>query len=136
MGWQNEIAEYLSTELFLPAVGQGAVAVEIRAEDMEIANLASVINEELTWLSVSAERAFLRALGGGCRAPIAALSTVVDHTLLLEGMVARIDGTKVLRAQEEGSPAHPEEVGILLGEKILRMGGRQIIEESQGEGSG
>ena len=129
MGWAEKITEYLPIELFLPSVGQGALAVEIRALDQELSDLLSVVNDEPTWQSVQAERAFLSALGGGCRAPIAALGAVTGNSLHLEGMVASSDGSRTLRAAEYGSPAEPEKIGKLLAEKLLSLGAQELIVE-------
>ncbi len=129
MGWEHRITEYLPVELFLPSAGQGALAVEIRALDQELSTLLSVVNDEPTWQSVQAERAFLSALGGGCRAPIAALGTVTDNSLHLEGMVASTDGSRTLRAAEDGSPAEPEKIGKLLAERLLSLGAQELIAE-------
>ena len=134
MGWGDRITEYLPIELFLPSVGQGALAVEIRAFDQELSGLLSVVNDEPTWQSVQAERAFLSALGGGCRAPIAALGTVADNSLHLEGMVASSDGSRTLRAAEDGAPADPEKIGKLLAEKLLSLGARELITRKADEG--
>ncbi len=134
MGWGDRITEYLPIELFLPSVGQGALAVEIGALDQELSGLLSVVNDEPTWQSVQAERAFLSALGGGCRAPIAALGTVADNSLHLEGMVASSDGSRTLRAAEDGAPADPEKIGKLLAEKLLSLGAREFIARKADEG--
>jgi len=129
MGWEHRITEYLPIEFFLPAVGQGALAVEIRASDQELAALLSVANDEPTLQSVQAERAFLSAVGGGCRAPIAALGAVTDNSLHLKGMVASSDGSRTLRAAQDGSPAEPEKIGKLLAEKLLALGAQDLIAE-------
>ena len=92
LGWENRISEYLPLEPFLPAVGQGALVIEARLGDEELAELVSSINHLPTWHGTTAERAFLSALGGGCRAPIAALGTVNDAVLKLEGLVADVSG--------------------------------------------
>ncbi len=127
LAWQDRITEYLPLESFLPAIGQGALAIEIRAGDVEMARLVSPLNHEPTWQSVLAERAFLRYLGGGCRAPIAALGEVAGDVLELQGMVASVDGSRILRTREEGSAATPEQVGKLLAERMLEMGASQFI---------
>lgn len=129
LGWEDKISEYLPLEHFLPAVGQGALAIETRLGDEEIAGLVSPINHLPTWQSVTAERAFLNALGGGCRAPIAAQGTVTGTTLKLEGMVADVSGKKILRASEEGSAMPPEELGVQLAQKMLAMGASELISE-------
>jgi len=122
LGWEDRISEYLPTEPFLPAVGQGVLVIEARLDDEEAAELVSPINDLPTWQSITAERTFLSALGGGCRTPIAALGTVNDNTLKLEGMVADVSGQKVLYASEEGSAMSPQEIGAQLAQKMLSMG--------------
>ena len=129
LGWEDRITEYLPLEHFLPAVGQGALVTEARLDDEEVAKICSPVNHLLTWQCVMAERAFLSALGGGCRAPIAALGTVDNTTLHLEGMVADASGQKIWRASEEGKAMSPEEVGMRLAQKILRMGASEFITE-------
>ncbi len=131
LGWEDKITEYLPLEHFVPAVGQGALVIEMRLDDEEVAALVSPVNHLPTWQSVMAERAFLSALGGGCRAPIAALGTVNGATLKLEGMVADVSGKKMLRATEEGSSMSPEQVGVQLAQKMLRMGASEFITEAR-----
>ena len=127
LGWEEKIAEYLPIEDCLPAAGQGALAVEVRAEDAEMSELAAACNHGPTQQSVAAERAFLQGVGGGCRAPIAALGVVAEGSLRLEGMVASADGGKMLRASQEGSPAAAEQVGRTLAHKLLEMGARELM---------
>jgi hydroxymethylbilane synthase len=127
LGWEDRIKEYLPVEHFTPAVGQGTLGIEIRSEDQEIATLVSKINDEPTWQAVTAERTFLQALGGGCRAPIAALGIVSANTLKLNGMVASVDGVHILRATEDGSASTPEQVGKRLAQKIAEMGALAFI---------
>ncbi len=127
LGWKDRIKEYLPVEHFTPAVGQGTLGIEIRSEDKEIATLISKINDEPTWQAVTAERTFLQALGGGCRAPIAALGIVSANTLKLTGMVASIDGIHILRATEEGSASTPEQLGNRLAKKMSEMGALALI---------
>lgn len=129
MGWEDRITEYLPLERFLPPAGQGALVVEARLDDRDIAELVLPINHLPTWQSVTAERAFLRTLGGGCRAPIAALGTVKGNTLKLKGMVASPAGSGILNASEEGSAGSPEEVGMKLAKKMLSMGASKFIAE-------
>jgi hydroxymethylbilane synthase len=130
LGWEKRITEYLPRD-FLPAVGQGALAVEARLGDVDIARLVLPINHLPTWQCVTAERALLRALGGGCRAPVAALGTVNGNTLKLEGMVASVSGRKVLRASEEGSAISAEEIGVRLAQRMLAKGAVEIIAEAR-----
>ncbi len=127
LGWADRITEYLPLEYFLPPAGQGALGIEIRANDEEIGELVSRLNHQPTWQSVVAERTFLSALGGGCRAPIATLGTINGNTLNLMGMVSDASGKKILRASEEGSAATPEQLGIRLACKMLKMGASKFI---------
>ncbi len=127
MGWEEQITEYLSMDICLPAVAQGALAIEAREGDEEIKRLVSVLNHEPTRQATTAEQAFLRCLGGGCRTPIAAFGQINSGTLELEGMVSTPDGGKLLRAGVKGSAELPEEVGSLLGEKLVARGGREIL---------
>ena len=129
LGWQDKTTEYLPIEHFTPAVGQGTLGIEIRSEDKEMASLVSAINHEPTWQSVTAERTFLRALGGGCRVPIAALGIVSDGVLKLSGMVASVDGVHILRATEEGSASASEQIGRHLAQKMVDIGALDCISE-------
>ncbi|MFC1955236.1 hydroxymethylbilane synthase [Chloroflexota bacterium] len=129
LGWEHKITEYLSTEYFLPAVGQGALAIESRAADTELAGILAPLNHEPTWQSVTAERAFLLALGGGCRAPIAALGMVNGTTLQLEGMVADNKKNRILRSSDTGSTSEPENLGLQLAKKLFGMGAEELLAE-------
>jgi len=127
LGYEGRVSEYLPLEHFLPAVGQGVLAIEGRVTDKEIKRLIDPINHLPAWQSITAERAFLFALGGGCRAPIAALGTVNGTTLELKGMVADAGGRQILYDREEGSTAVPEEVGKRLAQKMLKQGASEFI---------
>ncbi len=128
LGWQDRISEYLPLEHFLPAVGQGALAVETRLDE-DITEFILPINHLPSWRCTNAERAFLSTLGGGCRTPIAALGTVNGDTLKFRGMVADTEGKKILYASEEGDIMSPEEVGVRLAQKLLGMGASDFITE-------
>jgi hydroxymethylbilane synthase len=132
MELKDKITEYLSFEYFLPSVGQGALVIEGREADKDITKIVSSLNHLPTWQSITAERSFLLTLGGGCRAPIAALGTVHGSTLKLEGMIASMDGQKVLRDSEEGSAQFPEEVGVKLARRMLGAGASEFIDEVKG----
>ena len=129
LGWEDKITEYLPTEYFLPAVGQGALVIEARAADTELAGMLAPLNHEPAWQSVTAERAFLLALGGGCRAPIAALGTVNGTTLQLEGMVADNKKNRILRSSATGSTSEPENLGLQLAENLFGMGAKELLAE-------
>jgi len=129
MGMKDRIAEYLSTDYFLPAVGQGALAVEIRTSDSEMDDLVGRINDEDTWRCIQAERAFLSALGGGCQVPIAALGVTSGNTLRLEGLVAGVKTNRILRAETTGSSATPDGIGQSLADILFAEGAQELISE-------
>jgi len=131
LGIEDRVTEYLTTDHFLPAPGQGAVAIETRRGDSRVSGIVSRLNDLPAWQCVSAERAFLLALGGGCRAPIAALGTVSENNLILEGMVADVSSRQVLRSSEEGSNTTPEALGVKLAQKLLGMGADKFIIEAE-----
>ncbi len=131
LGWQDKITQYLPLESFLPAAGQGALVVEARLDDKEIVDLISPINHLPTWQCVTAERTFLRELGGGCRAPIATLGTIDGTKLRLEGMVASPTGKNVLRDSIDGDITSSEELGMKLARKMLEMGASEFIAEAR-----
>ncbi|MEW6034933.1 MAG: hydroxymethylbilane synthase [Chloroflexota bacterium] len=125
LGWSDRITEYLPTSHFLPAVGQGAIVIEMRSSDREIEGLTSGVNHVATWHGVTAERAFLHAMGGGCRAPIAALGTATGEEVHLEGMVASADGALIYRDTVSGPVERAQELGENLARRILGRGGER-----------
>ena len=130
MGWRDKATEYLPIEIFMPAACQGALGVEVRAGDGAAATVA-LVNDEASWQTTAAERAFLRTLGGGCRSAIAAIARVEDNdTLHIEGMVAGTLSRKVIRAKLSGLSQMPEQLGERLAQKMLDMGAGKLIEEA------
>lgn len=123
------LGEPIPYHICLPAVGQGAIGVEIRAGDRRVAELVAAINHPPTATAVRAERAYLRALEGGCQVPIAALATVEDTALVLQGMVASLDGREMLRDIASGSTRDPEAAGRELARKLLARGAGEILQE-------
>lgn len=126
LGLEKEIAQYLSTELCLPAPGQGALAVEARAGDGETMGLLAAIDGVNVRAATEAERSFLEGLGGGCRVPVGALGRVVGGLLELEGVVASEDGTAMLRARATGTPDAARDVGLELARRLLAMGAGEL----------
>ncbi len=118
LGRASEITEYLSLEQFLPDPGQGALAIEVRANDSVLAPLVAPIDHAPTRAAVTAERAFLRALGGGCRTPIGAYAETRDEELHLRGLIAAEDGSRVTRGEIRGDAARAEELGIELAARL------------------
>lgn len=127
MGWGNKITEYLPADVFLPAVGQGALALEVRESDAEMVELVSAVNDVEAERAVTAERAFLAALGGGCRAPIAAHATISDGALALTAMVGGTTGSRTLSGRESGKPEDAVQIGRRLAERLLQMGAGEFI---------
>ncbi len=135
LGWQDRITEYLSPEQFLPPAGQGALAIEIRSADSELAALLAPLNHQPTWQAVTAERAFLKELGGGCRAPIAALGRVANDVLKLSGMVAGPQTKHIVRASLAGGASDPQQAGVALAALMRSKGASEILNEVRtGEG--
>ena len=127
LGHSNRITEHLDEELMLPAVGQGALAIETRENDAETAEIIRSLNHEPTQLACEAERAFLKGLGGGCLVPIAANARIKGGVLSLKGMVARPDGSEAMREQETGPSNDAESIGTRLAEKMLASGASRIL---------
>ncbi len=127
LGRAGEITEYLPLEQVLPDPGQGALAVEIRADDAQLAELVGRLNHAPTRAAVTAERACLRALGGGCRMPIGAFAHAHSGDLDLQGVVASIDGKQVVRGQIAGGAADAEMLGTRLAVQLLIAGAGNIL---------
>ncbi len=128
MGLAERITQFLPVETMLPAVGQGALGVQIRKDDAELAKACAELNDVTTAAEVTAERAFMRALGGGCRLPIAALGKLDGQMLTLEGMLAASNGTTMIREKMSGTIKDAEAMGKKLAEIILDKGGRRLMD--------
>lgn len=127
LGLDAHIAQVIPTEVLLPAVGQGVMAVEIRESDAEIAEMLRVISDEDTNACITAERAFLRRLEGGCQVPIGANALLENGGIVLRGFVGSLDGAKVIRDSIKGVKASAESLGIELAEKCLDAGAAEIL---------
>ncbi|MBI3949263.1 MAG: hydroxymethylbilane synthase [Acidobacteria bacterium] len=129
LGWADQITEVLSTEIVLPAVGQGALGIEARAEDMETLSLLEPLNHPPTNAAVMAERALLGHLEGGCQVPIGAWGRVEDGRLILEGCVISLDGETIIRDSISGLTEDSVALGARLAEKLLARGADRILAE-------
>ena len=127
-GLAEKITQFLPVETMLPAVGQGALGLQIRKDDTELAKACAALNDTTTAAEVAAERAFLRALGGGCRLPIAALGKLDGRMLTLEGMVAAPNGSTMIREKLSGTINDVEAMGKKLAEIVLDKGGRRLMD--------
>jgi hydroxymethylbilane synthase len=133
LGYEAKITEKISTEISLPAIGQGAVGIECRTDDEFINDLLSKLNHEETWICVSAERAFLKKLEGGCQVPIAAYAQLKDGQLIIEGLVGSIDGKTLIKSSMQGKPEDAEPLGTALAENLLSQGAGEILAEVYGK---
>ncbi len=129
LGLEARISEYLDFEQMLPEPGQGALAVEARVDDQEILGLVSSLEDPLSRVCVEAERSFLRALGGGCRVPIAAYASCTQGTIALEGTVVSADGQQALRDHLEGPMTEPLALGQRLADRLIDQGARELLEK-------
>ena len=128
MGWKDKITEYISPQICLPAPGQGALGVEIRQDDRRVLEFVSVLGNEDTRLVVEAEREFLRGLGGGCQVPIGAWGRIEDDSLCLEGVVALLDGSKLLREKVVEGKSDAGGTGKKLADILIEKGADRILE--------
>ena len=127
LGLEHQIHHYFDVEEFIPAVGQGALGCEVRKKDEELNEMLKEINHQDTYGSVMAERSFLRLLEGGCHVPIGAYGRKEGNELVVSGMVANPDGSKILRERVTGSFNDFEEIGKALGERLLSLGARELL---------
>ncbi|RMH34919.1 MAG: hydroxymethylbilane synthase [Nitrospirae bacterium] len=132
LGWTDHVTEYLSPTLSLPAIGQGALGIEGRSDDEVVKGLLAPLDHLPTRRAVTAERAFLARLEGGCQVPIAGHAVLKDQTLILEGLIASVDGTRYVRDRVEGQVDEAEQLGAALAERLLEAGGRPILDEVYG----
>lgn len=135
LGLDAHIKQVIETEILLPAVGQGVMAVEIREDDGEIAAMIAEINDADTKACITAERAFLRRLEGGCQVPIGALGALENGEIYLQGFVGSTDGAKVIRLCVCGAKDAAENLGIELAEKSLAAGAAEILSEARASGA-
>lgn len=129
LGWADRIVEYLTPEASLPAIGQGALGIEIRSDDAGTRAAVAFLDDRDTALAVRAERAFLRRLEGGCQVPIGAFGRTAGDEIALDGLVGRPDGSEIVRGTRRGPAADPETLGRALAEDLLRRGAREILDE-------
>jgi hydroxymethylbilane synthase len=146
LGWTERITEILSHEISLPAIGQGAIGIECRVDDGFAHGLIAPLNHHETSICVSAERAFLERLEGGCQIPVAAYGRLTsrrlgkecgpgdkDSVLVMDGLVGSPSGRKVIRGRIEGDPEDAESIGIALAEEVLSRGAKEILDEVYGQ---
>jgi hydroxymethylbilane synthase len=128
LGWLVRASELISLEAMLPQPGQGALAIETRADDEEALRIVNTVDDVESRQAVEAERAFLKRLGGGCRIPVGALATITDGEMRLDGVVVDGNGCHAFRGEMYGSPEKAESLGKDLAESLLGDGASKILE--------
>lgn len=136
MGWAHEVTEYLAPEISLPAIGQGALGIEGRVDDTFVAGLLARLEDPPTRVTVLAERAVLARLEGGCQVPIAAHATLKGDRLVLEGLIASVDGSRLIRDRVDGPAGEARALGRQLAERLLDQGGDRILDDIYGRSGG
>jgi hydroxymethylbilane synthase len=129
LGFEARITEIIPTEISLPAIGQGALGIETRMGDKDVEEQIHFLNDPQTAIAVSAERAFLKKLEGGCQVPIAAFAQVIDQNLRIDGLVGTLDGKRIIKHHLEGIIDQAESLGIKLAEILLKKGAKEILEQ-------
>ncbi|OJH39647.1 hydroxymethylbilane synthase [Cystobacter ferrugineus] len=129
LGLDSEIAEVLPTSVSLPAVGQGVLAIQCRTEDAVVRGLLAPLEDATTRVAVTAERALMARLEGGCTVPLAGHATVQGQTVHLRGLVGRPDGTKVVAGERSGPVEAALAVGDALAEELLSRGAADILRD-------
>jgi len=127
MGLEARITECLAYDVMLPAIGQGALGIELRREDARAHALTKFLDHPETAVAVVAERALLAKLEGGCQVPIAAMGRLIDGRLRLEALVADLDGRRIIRGHVEGGPGEAASLGLKLAEELLSQGAGEIL---------
>ena len=129
LGWRHRITETLSTDVCVPAVGQGAIAVEARVADAEIAKVLDKLDHTETRNAVIAERALLAELQGGCQVPLGAWAHMERQEMILDACVASVDGAEYFRQRASASPERGVELGKFVAQRLLEAGATRILEQ-------
>jgi hydroxymethylbilane synthase len=129
LGWSDRISEIFSPEVFMPAVGQGAIAVETRLGDNETADLLAKLDDAETRSSIIAERAMLKTLQGGCQVPIGAWARIERGEMVMEACVTSADGLQFVKQRLTGNPEQSAELGEQIARLLITAGAQTILEE-------
>jgi hydroxymethylbilane synthase len=129
LGWSQKITEPLSTDISLPAVGQGAIAIQSRVKDEEMGQILGKLDDEETRTAIIAERALLKALHGGCQVPLGAWARLERGELVMEAVVCSTDGAQYVRHRATSAPEQAAELGGHMAQLLLEGGAREILEE-------
>jgi hydroxymethylbilane synthase len=129
LGFEERITEIIPPEISLPAIGQGALGIETRTDDHAVEDQIRLLSDRDSSIAITAERAFLQKLEGGCQVPIAAFARIDGTTLLVDGLVGTIDGKKLIRHHVEGPIEKAESLGVELAVILLGKGAKEILDE-------
>lgn len=129
LGLERYITEVIDPEIVMPAVSQGAIAIETRENDPEVDDLMAKLNHVATWNAITAERAFLAHLEGGCQVPLGCYSRVENDQLILSGFVASVDGKQYIKETISGEIGKGAELGVEMAEKMLEKGAHEILSQ-------
>ena len=129
LGLEERATEIISPDISLPAIGQGALGIETRMDDKEVEGQIRFLNDRDSSIAVTAERAFLKKLEGGCQVPLAAYARPAGKTLHVDGLVGSIDGKRLIRHHVEGPIENAELLGVELAEILLGKGAKEILDE-------
>ena len=135
LGLDKYITEFISNSDILSAPGQGAIAVEIKKDNIQLKKITSSINDEFSRVTTSTERSFMKLMGGGCNYPIAALSTVKNDKILIDGLVINLNGTKLIRSSAEDNINNWHDLSISLANTFYKKGAQTILNEIDNENS-
>lgn len=129
LGWGGRITETMAPEVFMPAVGQGAIAVECRLKDTEAAEIVGGLDDAETRTAIIAERALLAALHGGCQVPLGAWARIERGELVLEACVCSVDGLQYVKQRATAAPEQAAELGGHMANLLMEAGAQNILEE-------
>jgi hydroxymethylbilane synthase len=129
LGLEDRISERIPTDIILPAIGQGAIGIQMRAEDNDVMEIVASLNHETTQQQVETERVVSRRLFGGCQLPIAAFAEISQETIKISGMVGRIDGSEIIKDSVVGHLQDRDTLGLQLAETLLKNGADDILKE-------
>ncbi|MFH1287302.1 MAG: hydroxymethylbilane synthase [bacterium] len=129
LGYKDNICQYISYDLILPSVGQGSIGIEIKSSDDKVRKLIAPLNHDESYWVILGERALLRRLEGGCQVPIGSWGRVEKGRLVLDGVIASLDGKKMYKAGLRGEVKDAENIGVKLAEDLLARGGDKILRE-------
>ena len=133
IGFTDKITQPISFDLMLPAIGQGALGLELRRDDLETRDVLTFLDHYPTRVEVEAERSFMMELKGGCQIPIAGFARLKDNSINLDGLVADLDGSTIIRDIVVGPPEKASELGVGLAKRLLDEGAGEILKDIYGQ---